>query len=73
MNDLNIKSLLLTRQLKAETGSYSEDIIKIVAANSNLFYIRANRCEALTERIRQGRQWKIRLYTDKPYEKFKFT
>ena len=38
---------------RMDAGSYSKEIIDVVAANSVFFYIRANRCETLTERILQ--------------------
>ena len=38
---------------RMDAGSYSEEIIDVVSQNSQLFYIRANRCVSLTERIRQ--------------------
>ena len=40
-----------------DAGSYSEDIVKVVSSHSKLFYIRANRCMSLTERIRQIEDW----------------
>ena len=42
---------------RMDAGSYSKEIIEVVAANSELFYIRANRCESLTERIVQIEDW----------------
>ena len=41
-----------------DAGSYSEDVVKVVSSHSKLFYIRANRCMSLTERIRQIEDWK---------------
>ena len=38
---------------RMDAASYSKEIIDVVAANSDFFYIRANRCETLTERILQ--------------------
>ena len=43
---------------RMDAGSYAKDIIEVVAAHSELFYIRANRCESLTERIREIEEWK---------------
>ena len=40
-----------------DAGSYSEKIIKVVDKYSKLFYIRANKCESLTEKIRQITDW----------------
>jgi hypothetical protein len=41
-----------------DAGSYSEEIIKMISRNSRLFYVRANKCESLSERIRQIDDWK---------------
>ena len=43
---------------RMDVGSYSEDIVKVVSGHSKMFYIRANRCMSLTERIRQIEDWK---------------
>jgi len=43
---------------RMDAGSYSEAIIKVVSGHSKLFYIRANRCMSLTERIREIENWK---------------
>ena len=43
---------------RMDAGCYSEDIVKVVSKHSKLFYIRANRCMSLTERIRQIEDWK---------------
>jgi len=42
---------------RMDAGSYSQDIIEVVAAHSEKFYIRANRCASLTERIRHIENW----------------
>jgi hypothetical protein len=42
---------------RMDAGSYSKEIIETVAAHSKLFYIRANRCESLTGRIRHIEKW----------------
>ena len=42
---------------RMDAGSYSKEVIDVVAANSRLFYIRANRCESLTARIEQIDDW----------------
>ena len=36
---------------RMDAGSYSKEIIDTVAKNSRLFYIRANRCTAMTKQI----------------------
>jgi len=43
---------------RMDAGSYAKDIIEVVAENSELFYIRANRCSSLTESIMQIKDWK---------------
>ena len=43
---------------RMDAGSYAKDIIEVVASHSKLFYIRANRCETLTERIKEIEEWK---------------
>jgi hypothetical protein len=40
-----------------DAGSYSEDTVKTVSGHSELFYIRANKCHSLNERIRQIDNW----------------
>ena len=58
-----------------DAGSYSKEIIDVVAANSVFFYIRANRCETLTERILQIDDWKSVEINFKMYQvaSLKFT
>jgi len=53
---------------RMDAGSYSEDIVKVVAANSQLFYIRANKCEALTQQIRQITGWQTVEINFKQYQ-----
>jgi len=38
---------------RMDAGSYSKEIVDIVSNNSRLFYIRANKCLSLCDRIRQ--------------------
>jgi hypothetical protein len=42
---------------RMDAGSYARDIIDVAAKYSKLFYIRANKCESLTEQIRQITDW----------------
>jgi hypothetical protein len=51
-----------------DAGSYSEEIIKVAAKYSQLFYIRANKCESLTEEIRQITDWKTVEINFKEYQ-----
>jgi hypothetical protein len=55
-NLLNKNKIHVNRS-RMDAGSYSEKIIEVVAANSKQFYIRANKCETLTEEIRQITDW----------------
>jgi hypothetical protein len=51
-----------------DAGSYSEKIIKTAAKYSRFFYIRANKCEALTEEIRQVTDWQTVEINFKEYQ-----
>jgi hypothetical protein len=50
---------LTVNRSRMDAGSYSEEIVKTVSANSRLFYIRANKCDSLCDRIRAipGKEW----------------
>jgi hypothetical protein len=50
-NDIHIENS------RMDSGSYSKEIIEVVAKNSRFFYIRANRCQTLTEEIRKIENW----------------
>jgi hypothetical protein len=54
---LNSNGIYINRS-RMDAGSYAEKIVKTVDQYSNLFYIRANRCESQAEEIRQIRDWK---------------
>ena len=43
---------------RMDAGSYSKKIVDVVARHSRLFYIRANQCEALTNRLLEHEDWK---------------
>ena len=60
---------------RMDAGSYAKDIIEVVAAHSELFYIRANRCVSLTERIREIKEWETVEINFKEYQvaSLKFT
>ena len=49
---LNQNEIYVNRS-RMDAGSYAEEIIKVVDKYSKLFYIRANKCETLTEKISQ--------------------
>jgi hypothetical protein len=53
---------------RMDAGSCSEEIVKVVAENSRLFYIRANHGEALTERIRGISSWQTEEINCKKYQ-----
>ena len=53
---LNNNEIYINRS-RMDAGSYSEEIIKVVASHSKFFYIRANKCESLTQEIRQITDW----------------
>lgn len=53
---------------RMDAGSYSKEIIETVAKNSRLFYIRANRCDDITNQIRQITNWKKETINFKEYE-----
>ncbi len=48
---------LKINSFRAESGSYSEDIVKVVVANTEKFYIRAERYEALYEKVKRQSGW----------------
>lgn len=60
---------------RMDAGSYSEDIIKVVDRYSNLFYIRSNKSESLSEEIRQIKDWQTVEINFKKYQvaSIKFT
>jgi hypothetical protein len=43
---------------RMDAGSYSKEIIDVVAKNSKLFYIRANKSDAVFEQIQEISDWK---------------
>jgi Transposase DDE domain. len=53
---LNKNGIEINRS-RMDAGSYSEVIIKVVAKYSKRFYLRANKCEALTETLRTITNW----------------
>ena len=42
---------------RMDAGSYTKKIVTVVEENSQLFYIRANRCDALTNMLLEPREW----------------
>jgi hypothetical protein len=51
-----------------DAGSYSKDIIDVISQNSRLFYIRANKCFTLTERVGEIKQWQTIEIEHKKYQ-----
>ena len=49
---------LKVRSFRADCGSYSEDIVKMVIAHTEKFHIRAERYEALYEKVKRQRKGK---------------
>lgn len=56
--DLLRENGIKVNRSRMDAGSYSQDIIDVVASNSKLFYIRANKCADLTRQITEIEQWK---------------
>ena len=53
---LNNNRLCVNRS-RMDAGTYSKESIDVVSKNSRLFYVRANKCESLTQEIRQITDW----------------
>jgi hypothetical protein len=51
------RNKIFINRSRMDAGSYAKEIIETVAENSQLFYIRANKCETLTEQIRHVTGW----------------
>jgi len=64
LNDNNIK----VNRSRMDAGSYSKEIIDVVAKNSKLFYIRSNRSADLYSQILKIKEWKTVEINYKIYE-----
>jgi hypothetical protein len=64
---LNDKDIEIYRS-RMDAGSYSEDIVDVVSQNSVLFYIRANKCFSLTERVNEIDDWQTVEINFKEYQ-----
>jgi hypothetical protein len=64
---LNNNSIKINRS-RMDAGSYAKDIIQVVASNSKLFYIRANRSADHYDQISQIKSWKKVEINFKNYE-----
>jgi Transposase DDE domain group 1 len=51
-----------------DCGSFTKAVIKVVEENSELFYIRAQRCTALTANIKAVKEWKKVTIGSKEFE-----
>jgi hypothetical protein len=51
------KNRIFINRSRMDAGSYAKEIIDVAAKYSKFFYIRANKCESLTEQIRQITDW----------------
>ena len=66
-NLLKTQDISINRS-RMDAGSYSKDIIDIVAKNSKLFYIRANKSASVFEQILEISTWEEVLINHKKYE-----
>ena len=64
---LNENGIKINRS-RMDAGSYSKEIIKVVASNSKLFYIRANKSVALLRQITEIKKWETVEINYKIYE-----
>jgi hypothetical protein len=46
------------KRARMDAGSYTQKVVEVVEANSEQFYIRANRCEELTQQLLEGKAWR---------------
>lgn len=53
---LNNNGVYINRS-RMDAGSYAKEIIEVVEKYSKMFYIRANRCESLTNTLLQHQNW----------------
>jgi hypothetical protein len=61
-NDIKIK------RSRMDCGSFTKAVIKVVEENSELFYIRAQKCQALTTEIKAVQKWKKVTIGSKEFE-----
>jgi len=64
---LNNNKIYINRS-RMDAGSYSKEIVEIVDKYSKLFYIRANKCETLTEKILEITDWQTVEINFKEYQ-----
>jgi hypothetical protein len=68
MFNLMSESDIHINRARMDAGSYSKEIIKVVASNSKLFYIRANKSEDLFMQITEIKEWETVEINYKIYE-----
>jgi len=56
------------KRSRMDCGSFSKEIVKVVEAHSELFYIRAMRCDDLFSKIQQVKNWETVEIGFKQYE-----
>jgi hypothetical protein len=56
------------KRSRMDCGSFTREVVTVVEANSEYFYIRAQRCDDLFEKINQVRDWKVVEIGFKQYE-----
>lgn len=56
------------KRSRMDCGSFAKDIVKVVEANSQYFYIRAQRCESLFMQTNQIKRWAVVEINGKAYE-----
>lgn len=66
--DLLKSEKILVNRSRMDAGSYSKEIIDVVAKNSRLFYIRANKSEAVFEQVQQITDWQDVEINHKNYQ-----
>jgi len=55
-------------RVRVDAGSYAKDVIMVFEENSNYFFVRANRCDFLTDLLLQPRNWKKETINEIEYE-----
>jgi len=53
---------------RMDCGSFTKEVIKVVESNTKRFYIRAMRCDDLSAKIKEHKEWKMEIINDKKVE-----
>lgn len=64
LNDQKVK----VKHSRMDCGSFTHEVVKVVEANSEHFYIRAQRCGNLLEQLEKVTQWKTVIINNKKCE-----